>query len=112
MFPGYDMLNLQRDQRRVALPALAILTRFRCPAANRSPSLGIHGLKLSVCQTKTGFSLEDGKQVVGLDVAFVFRLLDRRQIAVVGLFRQFGQTFFESRIALQLGKPLRLLGSQ
>ena len=52
-------------------------------------------------QTETRFGLQDGKQIVRLDVGFVLGLLGRRKLAFVRLFGQLAKTQGQGIVALQ-----------
>jgi len=72
VFPRNDMLDLQRDQRRCRLTSLALLAAVACPPPHSRPCCGVHPLRPILAETESCLGLQNGQQIIGLDIALVF----------------------------------------
>ena len=62
-----DVLDLQRDERRLFLPPPAILAAVLSTVTDRHPLPGIHRLRSGARQSKASLGLQDGQQIARLD---------------------------------------------
>lgn len=66
-----DMFNLQRDQGRYLLPALAIFATVCRPLPDGVPRCGVHSLRPVLVETESGLGLQHRQQIVGFNVRLV-----------------------------------------
>ena len=72
MLLGDDVFDMQYSQWRITLMELAVLA----PVTGTLPNLGLCGLRNHLCRRSeqlAGLSLQDGNELIGTDIAFIFR---------------------------------------